>query len=143
MIKLICRLSGDSYKLIAAVVLMCVYTSAAAHTDLAMSNPGNESVVNKAPEHIELTFTASVSLVRFSVTDSSGKTLELDFKPSTESKTQYLMAMPLLLTGQYKVDWAVIGDDGHSVSNSFSFAIDPNAAASHGHGAESGGGHAH
>ncbi len=143
MINMICRLSGDSYKFIVAVVLMCVYASAAAHTDLRSSNPADGSVVNTAPEQLQLTFTEAVSLVRFNLTDSSGKKLELDFTPSTERKTEYLMAVPLMQTGQYKVDWAVIGEDGHTVANSFSFVIDPNATPSHGHGAESGGGHGH
>ena len=143
MINMIVRLTGDSYKLIAAIVLMCIYTSAAAHTDMRSSTPADGSVINKAPEQIQLTFTASVSLVRLNLTDGSGKELELDFKPSTEPMTEYLMAMPLMQTGTYKVDWAVIGEDGHTVSNTFSFEIDPSAPESHGHGAESDGDHGH
>jgi len=141
MINMIARMTGTSYKLIAAIALMCIYTSAAAHTDLRSSNPGDGSVVNKAPEQMQLTFTAAVSLIKFNLTDSSGKEIEVDFEPSTEAKSEYLMAMPLMQTGAYKVDWAVIGEDGHPVSNSISFTIDPSATESHGHGA--GGGHGH
>jgi methionine-rich copper-binding protein CopC len=141
MTNMITRITGTSYKLIAAIALMCIYASASAHTDLRSSIPGEGSVVNKAPEQIQLTFTAAVSLIKFSLTDSSGKEIELDFKPSTEAKTEYIMAMPLMQVGAYKVDWAVIGEDGHTVSNTIAFTIDPSATESHGHGA--GGGHGH
>ncbi|MBL4821876.1 MAG: copper resistance protein CopC [Gammaproteobacteria bacterium] len=120
------------YKFIITVALVCVYTSAAGHTALVTSNPADGAVINKSPEQLQMIFTADVALVKLSVTDSEGKALMLDFTPSSESKDEYLMAMPQLANGHYKVDWAVIGADGHTVANSFSFAMDSTAAGHHG-----------
>ena len=30
-------------------------------------------------------------------------------------------------TGQFTVEWAAIGADGHTITNTFSFTVDPNA----------------
>ena len=118
--------------------------SAFAHTGLKSSHPANGAVVQTTPEQMNLTFTAEVALVKLTLTDAAGKQIKLDFTPSTDTKTEHLLAMPQLQTGQYKVDWAVIGADGHTVSNSFGFAVDPTATASHGHGdSDAGGGHGH
>ncbi|MCH2578270.1 MAG: copper resistance protein CopC, partial [Pseudomonadales bacterium] len=40
--------------------------------------------------------------------------------------------------GQFTVNWAVIGADGHTVANSFSFVVDPAAEEHTGHGADHG-----
>ena len=138
------RLSDLISRIVIAGVLLVICTTASAHTALKTSNPADGAVVNKAPEQLQLTFTASVALVKFSVTDSMDKQLEVDFTPSREPRTEYLMAIPQLPAGNYKVDWAVIGADGHTVANSFAFEIDPAAAHGHpGHGGDAGVGHPH
>jgi hypothetical protein len=48
--------------------------------------------------------------------------------------------MPVLPAGTYRVDWTILGEDGHSVSENFMFNVDPNAPAAvmpeHGHGGD-------
>ena len=134
------RFEGIS-KLIMATFFTFACISAFAHTDLKSSDPADGAVMNHSPEQLHLTFTEAVSLVRFNVTDAEGKMLKLDFTPSTEAKTEYLLAIPHLADGHYKTEWAVIGEDGHTVTGTFGFLIDPAATPSHGH--ESSGGHAH
>ena len=75
MISKVNHLIGVSYKMFIALALMCVYSTAGAHTGLKTSNPADGSTLSKAPEQMNLTFTAAVSLVRFNLTDSSGKQL--------------------------------------------------------------------
>jgi methionine-rich copper-binding protein CopC len=43
--------------------------------------------------------------------------------------TRFSVATPSLTAGSYTVNWAVIGADGHTVTNSFSFSVDPAAVA--------------
>ncbi len=105
--------------------------AAMAHTGLKTSSPEDGAVVNQGPEELHLTFTASVALVRLSVTDAAGKQLELDFKPTADRGTDFHVPIPAaaMQTGSLKVEWAVIGEDGHTVSNAFSYTVDPHAAA--------------
>ena len=122
-------------RLLAAIALMVVSSTVMAHTGLKVSNPADGAVVNQAPEALHLTFTAEVALVRLSVTDATGKQLELDFKPSTDRSTEYHIPMPAMQMGSLKVEWAAIGEDGHTVTNAFSYTVDP-AASAHAHDAD-------
>jgi methionine-rich copper-binding protein CopC len=114
--------------------------AAMAHTGLKTSSPEDGAVVNQAPEALHLTFTAAVALVRLSVTDAAGKQLALDFTPSADRGTDFHVPIPAaaMQTGSLTVEWAVIGADGHTVSNAFSYTVDPSAAADahHAHGAD-------
>ena len=115
---------------LAVVVALIVLPGAAmAHTGLKTSSPEDGAVVNQAPEALHLTFTAAVALVRLSVTDAAGKQLALDFTPSADRGTDFHVPLPAMQMGSMKVEWAVIGADGHTVSNAFSYTVDPSAAA--------------
>jgi len=125
-------------RLVASIALVLISSTAMAHTGLKVSNPADGAVINQAPDELHLTFTAAVALVRLSVTDAAGKQLALDFKPSTDRGTEYHIPMPAMQMGNLKVEWAVIGEDGHTVTNTFSYTVDPASSAGeqHGHGAD-------
>lgn len=123
-------------QMLAVVALLAFSASSMAHTGLKSSSPAEGAVVNHAPETLHLTFTAAVALVRISVTDHDDKQLKLDFSPSTERKTEYHIDLPAVPTGQFNVEWAAIGEDGHTVTNSFSYVVDPTAEESSGHAAD-------
>ena len=110
-----------------------------AHTALKASQPAAGTVVNMAPEELKLTFTEPVRLVKVEILHMGEHALETGFKPTTEAKAEFAVAMPLLSPAGYTVNWSAIGDDGHTVSNSFAFTVDPDAPASrhdeHDHGA--------
>lgn len=125
----------------ALFALVLLSSSALAHTGLRTSNPADGAIVNHGPEELSLVFTADVALVRFNITDQTGKQLELDFKPSTDRRAEYHISLPAVTVGRFKVEWAAIGEDGHTVSNSFSYVVDPTAEASAGH--QSGDQHGH
>ncbi|MEX2468310.1 MAG: copper resistance CopC family protein [Pseudohongiellaceae bacterium] len=99
-----------------------------AHTGLKESTPAADATVNAAPETIELVFTASVRLVRLQV-KKDGQELVTDFRPGSAAAASYSIKAEGMQAGKYTVDWAVIGADGHTVANAFSFVVDPTAAA--------------
>jgi methionine-rich copper-binding protein CopC len=139
---LLTQLLSKILKLVATFTLCLVSAAALAHTALKTSNPADGAVINHAPQELHLTFTAAVALVRFSITDQTEKQLELDFEPVTDAQTEYAIVLPVMPMGHYKVEWAAIGADGHTVSNSFAFAIDPSAEPGEG-SASSQGQHGH
>lgn len=100
-----------------------------AHTGLKTSAPADGAALQAAPASIELEFTAAVRLIKLELS-SAGNALETGFKPTAESVAKYSVSTPGLAAGTYTVDWAVIGADGHTVTNSFSFSVAPSVAAS-------------
>ena len=98
-----------------------------AHTGLKTSTPADGAVVQTAPASIELVFTADVRLIKLEVT-SEGQAVKTDFKPAATPAATFTVATPGLGDGNYTVNWAVIGADGHNVTNSFGFAVNAHAA---------------
>ena len=102
-----------------------------AHTALKASLPAAGAVVNMAPAELKLTFTEPVRLVKVEILHMGQHALDTGFKPTTEAKAEFVIGMPSLSPAGYTVNWSAIGDDGHTVSNSFAFTLDPDAPAAH------------
>lgn len=84
--------------------------------------PANESTVQAPPAEINLVFNGPVRLVKLEVI-AAGQALPTEFKPSAEAVANFSIATPNAKAGDYTVNWAAIGADGHTVSNSFSFVV--------------------
>ncbi|MCB1670644.1 MAG: copper resistance protein CopC [Gammaproteobacteria bacterium] len=124
--------------MLVATAFLGFMVTAQAHTGLHESIPGDGAVVKTAPEQISLQFTEAVSLVKFAVHDHHGDALDLGFQPQTTPRTEYQLPATLV-TGAYHVEWAAIGADGHTVTGTFGFTVDPDAEMDHaGHHAEAG-----
>lgn len=117
------------YKLFATLVLLLATSSAFAHTGLKESTPAAGATVQAAPAKIDLLFNAPVRLVKLEVA-GSGPAVETGLKPSAEPVASYSIPAAGLVVGSYTVNWAAIGADGHTVSGSFSFVVDPSSASS-------------
>jgi len=125
-----------------AVALLGLTSAAHAHTGLKESFPGEGAVLNAAPEHLHLVFTAAVNLVRLNLLTADERKIDLDFSPETEARTEYRFPVNNLPVGKYQIEWSVIGADGHTVTGEIAFTLDPDADQVHGgHHAE--GGHSH
>lgn len=108
--------------------LIALPFQAFAHTGLKSSVPANGATVEVAPASLDLEFTAAVRLIKLEVT-SAGKAVATSFKPSAESKAAFSITDLNLGAGTYSVNWAVIGADGHTVADSFSFTVAASVAA--------------
>ncbi|MCI5105826.1 MAG: copper resistance protein CopC [Pseudomonadales bacterium] len=115
-------------KPLAMLALMLVSSLALAHTGLKESTPADGTTVKMAPAAIDLVFNGDVRLIKFELS-SGDQEMETGFKPVAETMANYSIATPALSEGSYTVNWAVIGADGHTVTNSFSFSVDAAAVA--------------
>ena len=86
-------------------------------------------------------FTEPVKLLKLELM-GVGHEMPTKFEANSEAMVSYRIETPAMHPGEFTVNWAVIGADGHAISNSFSFTVDPNATdavgADHGHGAAEG-----
>lgn len=123
-----------------AAVALLLPMSVFAHTALKESTPSNEAVVTTPPGHINLVFTEDVRLIKLEVM-GVGHEMPTKFEAQSAAMASYSVETPGMHPGEFTVNWAVIGADGHTVTDTFTFLVDPDAEESHGaHGEE---GHSH
>ena len=109
-----------------AGLVMLLPFAAQAHTALEESTPGDGAIITAAPGHLDLVFNGPVKLIKLEVM-GVGHEMPTKFEPQADAMANYRIETPGMHPGQFTVNWAVIGADGHTVTNTFSFNVDPNA----------------
>ena len=132
--KLDTVLSKFSRVLAGAILALLLSANVAAHTALQDSTPGDSATIKTPPAHLDLVFNGPVRLVKLELM-GVGHEMPTKFEPKTDAMATYRIETPGMHPGQFTVNWAVIGADGHIVSNSFNFVVDPAAEEHGGHGA--------
>lgn len=99
----------------------------AAHATLIRSDPPNGGRLGVPPARIVLEFNEAVaartSRVELVAPDSQRFSLSLS-ADSAQPKILVAAAPPLVTTGSYRVEWRLIGPDGHAVTGRVGFVID-------------------
>jgi methionine-rich copper-binding protein CopC len=127
--------------LVCASMLLLFPLVTQAHTALTESTPGDAATIITPPAHLDLVFNGPVKLIKVELM-GVGHEMPTKFEVQADAMATYRIETPGMHPGQFTVNWAAIGDDGHTVTNSFSFLVDPNAVEEHGHG-DSDAGHSH
>ncbi len=112
--------------LLCTAVTFLFSASAFAHTALTEATPGDGAIVKEGPAHISLVFNGPVKLVKLELM-GVGHEMPTNFESNSEAKAAFMFETPGMHPGKFTVNWAVIGEDGHTVTNSYSFTVDPNA----------------
>ena len=99
-----------------------------AHTALKESSPENGATITTIPSDLDLVFNADVRLIKLELT-GVGHQMPTNFEPSSTAVSTYKIETPGMHPGEFTVNCAAIGADGHTVTNSFSFVIDTDAAS--------------
>ncbi|MDX1491898.1 MAG: copper resistance protein CopC [Pseudohongiellaceae bacterium] len=110
-----------------AFLAICVQSGAYAHSALKSSSPEKGSTVS-SPSMLMLTFNDAVRLVKFELKGDAGA-VDTGFAAKPAANTMFHIPVPALSAGAYEVTWSILGGDGHAVSESFGFNVDPNAPA--------------
>ena len=96
------------------VTSLFLSASAFAHVGLGSSMPANGAMLSQAPTTLELTFTAPVRLVKLTMQDEKQQSVPL---------AAFSFALPALNAANYKVNWMIMGDDGHKMKGNMSFML--------------------
>ncbi|MGY8897500.1 MAG: copper resistance CopC family protein [Paraglaciecola sp.] len=112
-------------KLLNILALICALLSAqvSAHVHLSKTFPVAESESVTPPEKLKLGFSAEVKVIKLKLTESSGNTVDFGFKPALQSAKSMEWSLPMLSSGNYQVDWTVLGNDGHKMSGNYAFVV--------------------
>ncbi|MFT6092222.1 MAG: methionine-rich copper-binding protein CopC [Pseudohongiellaceae bacterium] len=123
------RINTLAKSLVCIVMAVVFQLAASAHTGLRATTPGNGAVVKVAPTEINLMFSGDVKLIKLELM-GVGHEMATSFEPNSTAQASFTFATPGMHTGNFTVKWAAIGADGHTLTDSFEFEVDPTSAAS-------------
>jgi copper resistance protein C len=98
-------------------------SSAEAHAVLVRTSPAHSSSVRVPPAEVVLTFDEAPLTVGAIVRVSGPSGIVSTGSPQVDGTTVHESLQKGLPAGSYRVDWKVTSDDGHPVSNTFTFAV--------------------
>jgi methionine-rich copper-binding protein CopC len=124
------RLWAASRLLVCMLFTLVISATAFAHTALTEATPGDGAMIKQGPAHINLTFNGPVKLVKLELM-GVGHEMPTNFESNSEAKNAFMIETPGMHPGAFTVNWAVIGEDGHTVADSYSFTVDPSITEEH------------
>ena len=124
------RLWAASRLLVCMLFTLAIAATAFAHTALTEATPGDGAMMKQGPAHINLTFNGPVKLVKLELM-GVGHEMPTNFESNSEAKNAFMIETPGMHPGASTVNWAVIGEDGHTVADSYSFTVDPSITEEH------------
>lgn len=107
------------------LVAMAMHGTVWAHATLQSATPAKDAVV-AAPTEITLQFNEKLegAFSSAKVVDSAGKAVGTDKAVLDPANPAILkLAVPALAAGKYKVEYAVVGHDGHRRKGDYAFTV--------------------
>ena len=117
------------------------FSTATAHSPVGFVVPKDGSIIKKAPEKMEIVFTAPAKLIKveFSkVTSNQKKSLisgllgnetltriKLNKDHLMNESRRHIISLPKLDDGIYKTAWRARSEDGHAIKGEFIFEVSP------------------
>ncbi len=124
---------------ICVLSLFLNFSTASAHSPVGFVVPKDGSVIKKAPEKMEIVFTAPAKLIKveFSkVTSNQKKSLisgllgnetltpiKLNKDHLMNESRRHIISLPKLDDGIYKTAWRALSEDGHAIKGEFIFEV--------------------
>jgi len=106
--------------LAAFVLVMAGRNAAVAHASLVATNPEDGSKIATAPSSVELTFSEAVDTVFVAVTAPDG-TQVVTSDPRIAGADVRVDLAPSDQRGRFTVAYRIVSDDGHPVTDEFTF----------------------
>jgi len=114
-------------KLIATSFLLgLLATQAFAHTTVISTSPKSGSTLEQSPPSIEITFREPVRLTSVVAVEAGKPERKLEFT-STDSAARFKVNNPDLGPGRAEIQWRALSKDGHVISGSLIFVVQPAA----------------
>ncbi len=117
------------------------FSTATAHSPVGFVVPKDGSIIKKAPEKMEIVFTAPAKLIKveFSKVTSNQEKLLISGLLGNEALTpinlnkahlmkesrRHVISLPKLDDGIYKTAWRALSEDGHAIKGEFIFEVSP------------------
>ncbi|NRA54287.1 MAG: copper resistance protein CopC [Gammaproteobacteria bacterium] len=106
-----------------AVGIFMFSSAVSAHTGLKDSTPASNAMLMMTPKQLALEFSSEVRLVKLYLRNSKAEQIKFDFKPSAKGMKNFNYQLPKLATGNYRVDWMIMGSDAHKMTGYYTFMV--------------------
>lgn len=103
---------------------LVISSLAHAHVDIKETVPENHAKLPVSPETLSLVYSGEVRIVKLKLTDSSGEKVDFGFKRSADASRSFSWPLPALKKESYRVNWVVMGKDGHKMKGLFDFVVE-------------------
>ncbi|MBD3584740.1 copper resistance protein CopC [Salinimonas sp. HHU 13199] len=90
---------------------------------LSQSSPSDNAMLMSAPEKLSLTFSESVRLTNVTLASKNGEKIDFGFAPAFDKSARFEWTLPSLSPDTYKVSYVVMSDDGHKMTDSYTFMV--------------------
>ena len=107
----------------ALLIASLLSPTAMAHTKVQSATLEDGGVYQTMPDVFDLVFAQKVGLATFSLKDSAGQDVDVDFTPPKSMESKFSIPMPELQSGVYKMTWRAVSKDGHIVNGELSFTV--------------------
>jgi len=119
--------SDENLKKIALIVFLLFFAfipSVFAHTGLSSSVPEDGETIQEEVEQVTLLFNSPIeTMITLKVTDEIGVEVPVAEITVDDKEMKGIMELPLT-TGNYQVNWKIVGQDGHPIEGEYSFSIE-------------------
>lgn len=98
-----------------------------AHAELVRSDPSANAHLSRPPAELELEFSEAVAprTARVELVAPDSQRLGLVLRGDSANTRILFAALPTLTTaGRYRVEWRLVGPDGHAVTGQYAFTVD-------------------
>ena len=128
-------------KIILVFILFNLPTMVFPHSPLKITNPIDGALLTEAPTEYKMLFKSPAKLIKFEIFQkgqnnnkkssplqglfkkSSGKLIEINYKPSLVLSESHLIKLPKINLGSYEVRWRAMGEDGHVLKGILTFEV--------------------
>ena len=97
--------------------------TAFAHSEPEMFTPADGSVVETAPEQIELRFNDGMRLTKVELVSAEENSVAVELGEQSGFVKEFALPVQIENPGIYRVDWRGLGADGHPMNGTFSFEV--------------------
>lgn len=108
---------------LALIICLGISLTVAAHTTLHHSVPKANTELVSSPKTLELGFAKNVRLLKLNLFGPENSKVDFDFEAAKQVDKTFTYALPDLEQGEYRVEWSILGGDGHRISKEFSFTV--------------------
>lgn len=106
-----------------AGLLSLAATPALAHSDVDATVPENGAVLAEAPPRIVLTFVKRIRLTRLRLSHGDSPAVDIDLGRETSFATRFVVPLPDMGSGLYRIEWRGLSGDGHVMRDAFAFRV--------------------
>lgn len=111
-------------KIAAVLAFLLTANIALAHSPLERTVPADGAGLTDVPAEVALVFARDIRLTRVEWTLDDDQSGSIDLSATSGFATEFTLPFDGAGSGEYRIEWRGLGDDGHPQTGSFGFVVE-------------------